>query len=605
TAECELSLRDAARQLAPLFAPYKLGIALCVFMLMLVSALIVGKGLLIRHAIDDNMANRDWDGLLLTVGLYLLAQLTLLGLTYFQRMKLERIGQTIIAGLKERLFGKILGLSLSFFDRNAPGRLMARVESDTDSLRMMFTFAVTVIIGDLLLLTGIFITMLIISPRLTVITMIAVPAAFALTWLYHRYTTNKFLESRKRMADITSRITEFLQGIAQVQIFNRTGYAREKIREVNREKFMLDSRVHVGSTTYFNIVFYIEAVLIAAILLFGGAWLTEGLVTVGVIVMFIQFLRKMFEPIYRFSEELYVVQKALAGLRRIYGLLAVDESIPQPAEPLGVSRLQNSIAFDHVWFSYGGNDVYALEDVSFTIKRGERVALVGATGGGKSSIVNLLLRFYDPQRGRVTIDGHDIRTMTKDELRGLFGLVLQDIYLFPGDISSNISLGSDNLTAADIERAAETVGAAAFIRRMPGGFQAEVAERGGNLSRGERQLLSFARALAFDPQVLILDEATSSVDPETERAIQDALTRLLANRTSLIVAHRLSTILACDTILVVRDGRIVERGTHEELVKAGGYYHDLFFLQFAPEADRQLDGEREVDIIEEASHVKR
>jgi len=305
--------------------------------------------------------------------------------------------------------------------------------------------------------------------------------------------------------------------------------------------------------------------------------------------MFIQFLRKMFEPIYRFSDELYVIQKAISGLKRIYALLETDETIPQVEREYGLSRMKNEIRFDNVSFSYTNDDNYALRDVSFAIKPGERIALVGVTGGGKSSVINLLLRFYDPQKGAITIDGVDIRKLRKDELRRLYGLVLQDIYLFPGDINSNITLGADEITQERIQSAAETVGADKFIETLPDKYKAEVAERGANLSRGERQLLSFARALAFDPQVLILDEATSSVDPETERRIQSALEKLLENRTSLIVAHRLSTILACDRILVIKDGQIIESGSHTELVAQQGYYHSLFRLQFAPGQRREKE----------------
>ncbi len=604
--ETEISTRPAWRKLIPLFAPHKYGTGICVALLVVVAGLTISKGLLIRQAIDDNMAGKDLSGLLLTVGLYLAAQATLLVVTYVQRVKLEKIGQRIIADLKERLFEKILGLSLSFFDRNSAGRLMARVESDTDSLRMLFTFAITVIIGDLILIVALVTTMAIVSPRLTLIICAAVPVTLALTYVYDKLTSKRFLKSRKVMADITSRITEFLQGIAVIQIFNRTAYARSKVREVNREKFMLDRFVHISSTTYFNIVYFMEALLIAGVVFWGGKQVAAGVLTIGVIIMFVQYLRKMFDPIYRFADELYVVQKALSGIKRIFSLLAHDESIREPMRPFGISSIEEGIRFENVWFSYNNNDDYALKDVSFELRRGERVALVGVTGGGKSSIINLLLRFYDPQRGRITIDGANIKDMTKDELRRLYGLVLQDIYLFPGTVSSNVSLGSSSISTERVRSAIHTVGAGEFIESLPGGLDARISEQGSNLSRGERQLLSFARALAFDPQVLILDEATSSVDPETERRIQLALSRLLKNRTSLIVAHRLSTILECDRIIVVKDGQIHEEGTHQQLVEVGKYYYNLFRLQFAGARDGQAstaegitdESEREVSHVE-------
>ncbi len=581
--EIEMSSWDALKMLIPLFGPYRWGVAFCVSLLVAISALIVFKGLLIRRAIDKSIANSDWDDLLVVVGLYLLAQGALLALSYAQRIRLEQIGQTIIAGLKEKLFAKILRLSLSYFDRNPSGKLMARVESDTDSLRMFFTFAVTVIVGDFLLLSGILTAMLIISPKLTLVVSSALPVVLILTFVYEKLTSNKFLESRKRMADITARIAEFLQAITIVQVFHRMRYAQSRLMEVNRERFLLDSFASIGASTYFNAIFYTEAALIAGVLYFGGKWLGEPAITIGVIVMFIQFLRKMFEPIYRFSDELYVVQKAISGLKRINDLLETQEIIPQVENRFGLEKMKQNIRFENVSFSYTNDDNYALRDVSFEIKPGERIALVGVTGGGKSSIINLLLRFYDPQSGAITIDGTDIRKLKKEELRGLFGLVLQDIYLFPGDVRSNITLGAPDISEEAMRTAAVAVGADEFIATLPNEYSAEISERGTNLSRGERQLLSFARALAFDPQVLILDEATSSVDPQTERKIQEALSHLLENRTSLIVAHRLSTILACDRILVIKEGQIIESGAHSELVAQEGYYHSLFRLQFAPE----------------------
>ena len=347
-----------------------------------------------------------------------------------------------------------------------------------------------------------------------------------------------------------------------------------------------------------------EALLIAGVVFWGGKWVGEDALTIGVIIMFVQYLRKMFDPIYRFADEMYVVQKALAGIKRIFSLLAHEEHIVEPDHPFGITGIEKNIRFENVWFSYNNNDTYALRDVSFELKRGERVALVGVTGGGKSSIVNLLLRFYDPQRGKITIDGVNIKDMTKDELRRLYGLVLQDIYLFPGTVSSNVALSSTSISTEKIRMAVETVGAGEFVGRLPGGLDAPISEQGSNLSRGERQLLSFARALAFDPQVLILDEATSSVDPETERKIQLALSRLLQNRTSLIVAHRLSTILECDRIIVIKDGQIHEEGTHQQLVELGKYYYNLFRLQFAGGNDRPFDSGIADESEREVSHVE-
>ena len=579
--ETSISTGQAVRRIVDLLRPHRAGVAFCAALLLVASGLAIGKGLLLRRAIDSNITGKDWPGLLLTVALYCGAQLVILWVNYTQRIRLERIGQRIITDLKIRAFDKILGLSVSFFNRHPTGRLMSRIESDSDSLRMLFTFVLTVVIGDLFLLVGMLTTMTIVSPRLTVVVLCGLPLLGALVYAYHRITTPRFLEARRRMANVTATITEFIHGLAIVQAFHRMGYAADRLMKVNREKFHTDLFVHMGSTVFFNFLFFIEAALIAALLLIGGGWAAVGLVTVGTLVMFIQFVRKMFEPLFRVSEELYVVQRAIAGVKRVEAILANPEIIPEPATALGLTRIERGVSVEGAWLSYRDDEVFALKDVTFELPVRKRIALVGVTGGGKSSIINLLLRFHDPQRGRVLIDGHNIRSMKKRELRSLFGLVLQDIYLFPGDSAYNISLDTEGVTREKVIEAARIVGADEVIERLPGGYSAQITERGANLSRGERQLLSFARALAHDPQVLILDEATSSIDPETERRIQRALSRLLADRTALVVAHRLSTILHCDEIIAVKDGRIVERGSHEELQRAGGYYHHLFELQFA------------------------
>jgi ATP-binding cassette subfamily B protein len=306
----------------------------------------------------------------------------------------------------------------------------------------------------------------------------------------------------------------------------------------------------------------------------------EQAMSAGVIVAFIMYIRRFFEPIHRAAEELHVVQRAIAGARRIFALLKNEERITEPEHPKNWDSFTDAIRFENVSLSYNNDGKFALKDASFEIKRGEKVALVGQTGGGKSTIVNLLLRFYEPSAGRITVDGIDIREINSANLRAKFGLVLQDIFLFPGNVRDNITLDKEGISAETLAASAHLVTADRFIERMPQKYETEISERGANLSRGERQLLSFARAMVFDPQVLLLDEATSSVDPDTEKQIQAALNRLLAGRTSLIIAHRLSTILDADKILVIREGQIIERGTHRELLAQSGYYEKLYRLQF-------------------------
>jgi ATP-binding cassette subfamily B protein len=320
--------------------------------------------------------------------------------------------------------------------------------------------------------------------------------------------------------------------------------------------------------------------MIGIVLYLGALWIESGAITVGIISMFIILIWRVFEPIYRTSEQLSTIQRAGAGARRIFALLSNKQILPDALAPVNWKKLEKGIRFEHVWFSYSGNDDYILRDVSFEISAGKQVALVGVTGGGKTTIISLLLRFYDPQKGRITVDGIDIRDIAKDELRKRFALVLQDIFIFPGDVKSNIALESEEISIERLIGAAQMVDADQFISRLPKAYDSEISEKGANLSRGERQLLSFARALVTDPDILLLDEATSSVDPETERTIQKSLKNLMAGRTSLIIAHRLSTILEADDILVIRNGEIIERGTHTELILQNGYYSKLFHLQF-------------------------
>jgi ATP-binding cassette subfamily B protein len=505
-----------------------------------------------------------------------LIQIGTIVLQYFMRVKLEIIGQDVMLALKQRLFDHILSLDISFFDKHPVGRLMARVESDTESLRLLFTNTVVLVVADLLLLAGIYAVLFYYNWRMAAVLLVSIPLIGLLVWIFHRLTTHRFLEVRKRMAEVTASLTEFLQGISIIQIFHRGGYARRRVFKVNEAKFSEDAFVNIAVCVFFNTVFFFEYVKIGLVLVLGS---TFGL-TFGTMVMFLLYIWRSFEPIFRTSEQLSNFQKAVAGAKRIFALLSEKSRLLDPAHPATWDGLCKSIRFENVWFSYTDDDNYVLRDVSFELPVGKRIAFVGVTGGGKTTVISLLLRLYDPQKGRITVDGIDIRDIPKAELRRRFALVLQDIILFPGDIRSNINLEADNVSADRVERAACTVEADRFIEHLPDGYDTKVSEKGANFSRGERQLLSFARALAVDPEVLILDEATSSVDPETERVIQTSLRKLMAGRTSLIIAHRLATILDADQIMVVRRGEIIERGTHTELILQDGYYSRLFHLQF-------------------------
>jgi len=606
--QADISSRKALGHLLPLLKPHRGWLTGCLLLLAASKAIYLVGPYLIRHAIDIDITGRNYRGLVGTVGLYVLVQGLFLVINYVFRLRMEIIGQRVMIVLRKRLFDHVIRMAISFFDRNPAGRLMARIESDTEALRMMFTNTVVAMIGSVFLVAGMFIWMFIVSWQLTLVVTILIPVVATALYFYHRVTTPKWLVIRKRMADVTASLTEFIQGIEVVQIFDRTREVRRRMNEINRRKYAPQVKAEVIVTVMFNFIFFMETFIIALVLYCGARWVgivhpaaapgvlgdlagtaagakaagaTSGL-TIGTLVMFITYVRMFFEPVYMAAEEIASVQRAIAGAKRIFGLLSIDETIPEPAQPTAWPAFESAITFENVSFSYTGDDNYVLRNVSFTIPKGQRFALAGVTGGGKSTVISLLLRFYDPQKGRILVDGTDIREISSEELRKKFGLVLQDIVIFPGNVASNVSLGGKDYDLGRVKEACRRVSADRFIDTMPDRYETELSERGANLSRGERQLLSFARALAFDPQILILDEATSSVDPETERLIQAGLETLMRGRTSIVIAHRLSTILNVDRILVVRDGEIIERGTHDQLVAAGGYYSKLFKLQFLP-----------------------
>ena len=578
--EKDISSKRAFGRLLPLLREHTRGLVFCLILLAVATLLSLYWPILMKEAVDTDIKNGDFNGLLMTALAIGVIQVVTILLQYIQRVRLETIGQEVMVTLKRKLFNHILSLDVSFFDKNPVGRLLARVESDTESLRMLFTNTVVLVVGDLLLIIGIYGVMFYYSWRLAALLLGVVPIVALLVVIFERKTTKRFLNVRKKMAEVTATLTEFLHGMSIVQIFHRGAYARKRVWNACEDKFKEDTYVNVAVVLFFNTVFFFESIMFALVLFFGDQWRQEQLITSGTIIMFIILIWRSFDPIWRVSEQLSTVQKAIAGAKRIFALLATPQRLLDPARPVKFEGLNKAIRFENVAFSYTDDDNYALKDVTFEIPKGKRVALVGVTGGGKTTVISLLLRLYDPQKGRITLDGIDIRDIRKADLRKQFALVLQDIYLFPGDVASNVSLDSDGIDRAKVVTAAQTVEADRFIEKLPDKYSTEVSEKGANFSRGERQLLSFARALASDPEILLLDEATSSVDPETERTIQGSLKKLMTGRTSIIVAHRLSTILDVDQILVIRRGEIIERGNHSELLLADGYYSKLFHLQF-------------------------
>jgi ATP-binding cassette, subfamily B, multidrug efflux pump len=556
-------------------------------------AILVGSGAalaqpyLFKVAIDQYVSEGRLDGLGRLAGLYAGILVAAFVAEYVQTWTMQLTGQRIMFDLRMGIYGHLQRLDVRYYDRNPVGRLMTRVTSDVDVLNDLFTSGVVTIFGDVFTLVGIMVVMLMLDWRLALVAFSVLPLIALVTQWFRRNVRESYRVVRGWIARINAFLQENITGMSTVQLFRRERLNFERFDEIDRQHrdANIDSIFYYAA--FYPAIEAIAALASALIIWYGGANMMAGAITLGTLAAFLQYSQRFYRPISDMSEKFNVLQSAMASSERIFKLLDEPIAITSPAAPEAVresdERSRGHIAFDRVWFAYNEGD-WVLRDVSFEVKPGQRLGIVGATGSGKTTLINLLLRFYDVQRGRILVDGVDIREMALPDLRSLFSLVLQDVHLFSGTIADNIRLGDSSLDDAQIERAARAVHADRFIERLPGRYYAPVAERGASLSVGQKQLLSFARALAFDPRVLILDEATSSVDTETELLIRDALETLMAGRTTIAIAHRLSTIQDMDKILVLHKGVVREAGTHQELLAARGIYFKLFELQYKNDA---------------------
>ncbi len=577
-----------ARRLLRYLRPYWKLVVTALFLTLITNILISTQPLFTKMAVDDFITPKKTDGIWLFALVFFGVFLFRFLFSYIQEILLNNVGQRVMFDLRTELFTKLQRQEVAYFDRYPVGRTMTRLTGDVDALNELFTSGVIDVLGDLVVIFAIIGMMFWMDWKLALVSLITVPLLFTATNWFRKHARNGFDRVRTRNARLNAFLQEYISGAQTVQLFNAEEKAKKRFSEINDDYRNANIETIYYYAIFYPLVDFIGAIGIAMVIFafgyesLGGMSAAGAGLTVGILASFIQYSLQLFQPIRDLSDKFNVLQAAIVASHRIFILLDRDIEVTTPAEPKGTGKAAGKIEFKNVWFAYKEED-WVLKDISFKVDLGESIALVGHTGSGKSTVTNLLMRFYDIQKGSILLDGVDIREWDLHDLRSIFAVVLQDVFLFSGTIENNIKLGNDDIGIERVEWAAKEVRADEFIKKLDDGYSAEVRERGAGLSVGQKQLISFARALAFDPTILILDEATSSIDTETEQLIQRAVERVMEGRTSLVVAHRLSTIQKCDRIIVLHHGELREIGTHNELLANRGLYWRLYQLQYSEE----------------------